>query len=73
MSRIRAHLISSIIQVIYVQQLSTLFRYIINTYSMPTFVPLSCIITHLKHFFLTLKCMQIDFLLTQTVAPYYGF
>ena len=50
LSRIRAHPIYLTIQFVCVQQLYTLFRYIINTYIMHKCTLILCIVTHLQRF-----------------------
>ena len=50
LSRIRAHPIYLTIQIVCVQQLYTLFRYIINTYIMHKCTLILCIITHSQRF-----------------------
>ena len=61
---------SLLYRLLFTTSLSTLFRYIINTYSMHTFVALSCRITHSKNFHYRQNVRKSTFF---WVAPHRGF
>ena len=68
LSRIRAHPIYFTIQILCVQQPYTMFRYIINAYSVHTFTLILRTITHLQHF----SEDEMYANLLRTVAPCHG-